>query len=211
MAAITLIGVHTLWAQRGTGEPIGIARQAVQPQPVTWQGTLEAIDTAPCAHTTGRATQGTHLRINTGADTPLNLHIGPTAAVSDLLDQLRVGQTLQGTGFRTERLPEDALVATQVGVNGATYPLRNEQTRPFWAGPDSRRNNYNRYNRQGYGNNRYDRSAWPSSRGQQRGAWHHGAGRFGDRRHACQMGVGRYEKGRYGASRSGAGFRRSDI
>ena len=48
-------------AQKGMGEPTGVARQAVKPPTETMSGTIKDIKVGPCERTTGRSLEGVHL------------------------------------------------------------------------------------------------------------------------------------------------------
>jgi len=48
-------------AQKGTGEPTGVARQGLKLPIEAMSGTIKDIKIGPCEKTTGRAKEGVHL------------------------------------------------------------------------------------------------------------------------------------------------------
>jgi len=123
-------------AQRGMGDPSGVGRQAEKPPLVSLSGKLAEIKTGPCEATTGRALQGTHLILEAADGRKLNVHLGPTNEVEDLVKKLSVGETVAVTAFRTEKMPDGHYAAQAVTVEKTTVELRDAKTlRPTWAGP----------------------------------------------------------------------------
>ena len=93
-------------AQKGMGEPTGVARQAVKPPIESMSGTIKDIKTGPCERTTGRSLEGVHLIVQAENGKTINLHLGPAAALEDVLDQLSVGQQITFEAFRTDAMPQ---------------------------------------------------------------------------------------------------------
>jgi hypothetical protein len=120
-------------AQKGTGEPTGVARQAVKPPIETMSGNIKDIKTGPCERTTGRSLEGEHLIVQAEAGKTINLHLGPAAALEDVLDQLSAGQQITFEAFRTDAMPQDAYVAKSLKAGDATFDLRDDSLRPNWA------------------------------------------------------------------------------
>ena len=120
-------------AQKGMGEPTGVARQAVKPPIETMSGTIKDIKTGPCERTTGRSLEGVHLIVQAETGKTINLHLGPAAALEDVLDQLSVGQQITFEAFRTDAMPQDAYVAKSLKAGDATFDLRDDNLRPNWA------------------------------------------------------------------------------
>ncbi|MGA9549322.1 MAG: hypothetical protein WBS14_16830 [Rhodomicrobium sp.] len=60
--SVALLGivsfVASATAQKGMGEPGGVARQAVKPPSEVMSGTIKDIKTGRCEHTTGRSVEG---------------------------------------------------------------------------------------------------------------------------------------------------------
>ena len=120
-------------AQKGMGEPTGVARQAVKPPIETMSGTIKDIKTGPCERTTGRSLEGVHLIVQAENGKTINLHLGPAAALEDVLDQLSAGQQITFEAFRTDAMPQDAYVAKSLKAGDTTFELRDDTLRPNWA------------------------------------------------------------------------------
>jgi hypothetical protein len=120
-------------AQRGVGEPSGIARQAVRPELSVVSGTLKAIEIGPCQQTTGRYPIGTHLVLTTKDGAQINVHVGPAAVAKSLTDQLAIGEEIRVDAFRTDKMAENHFIAKAVHFNGKTVELRDASLRPNWA------------------------------------------------------------------------------
>jgi hypothetical protein len=129
--AAALIAAPAL-AQKGTGEPTGIGRQANKPPIVSLSGTVKDVKVGPCKLTTGRSSEGAHLILQ-AQDKTINLHLGPSAAVDDVLKATTVGQQVTVEGFRTDRMPQDAYVAKTLKTGDKTFALRDDNLRPKWA------------------------------------------------------------------------------
>ncbi|MGQ9576765.1 MAG: hypothetical protein ACUVUC_15770, partial [Thermoguttaceae bacterium] len=121
-------------AQKGMGDLTGVARQAVGPELVTLSGKLLEIKTGPCENTTGRSPIGTHILLESRDGQRLNVHLGPAAAVADIVAGLKPGQQVTAKAFRTEKMPEGHYVAQSLTVGSSTVLLRDESLRPAWAG-----------------------------------------------------------------------------
>jgi len=119
-------------AQRGTGEPGGVARQKAKPKIVKIEGVITAIKTGPCEKTTGKSPIGSHLLLK-GKKASYNLHLGPESAVKDIVGKANVGDRVNATAFRTGRLPKDHMIAVKVEVGGKEFVLRDDTLRPRWA------------------------------------------------------------------------------
>jgi len=124
-------------AQKGMGDPTGMARQAVKPDVVSLSGKVLGVESGPCEMSTGRSSIGTHFLLETPKDGKLNVHLGPAGAVAHIADQLAVGREVSVEAFRTEKMPENHYVAKSLALDGKTIQLRDETLRPFWlaAGP----------------------------------------------------------------------------
>jgi hypothetical protein len=142
MTVVTVIGALVLSgltasnapAQKGQGDPVGVARQAVRPAVVTLTGKLLEIKTGPCESTTGWSPIGTHIVLETPRGGPLNVHLGPVTAVADLAGKLKVGQEVQVNAFRTDKMKENHYVAQSVTFGKESVTLRDQNLRPTWAG-----------------------------------------------------------------------------
>jgi hypothetical protein len=120
-------------AQKGTGEPTGVARQAVKPPIETMSGTIKDIKIGPCERTTGRSLEGVHLIVQTNSGKTINLHLGPEAALEEVVDQLSAGQQITFEAFHTDIMPADAYVAKWLKMGDTTFDLRDDTLRPKWA------------------------------------------------------------------------------
>ena len=134
-AAIVLFGVAASMAQaqRGIGDPTGVARQPVKPEIVSLSGKLVEVKTGPCEATTGRSPIGTHLILETANKKQLNVHLGPATAVADTVAKLSVGQEISAKAFRTEKMKENHYVAQSLAFGKSTVELRDADLRPVWA------------------------------------------------------------------------------
>ena len=135
-ALILLSGL--LWAlpaaaQKGMGEPTGVGQQAVKPPIETMSGTIKEIKTGPCERTTGRSLEGVHLLVQAESGKTVNLHLGPAAALEDVVEHLSTGQQITFEAFRTDAMPQDAYVAKSLKAGDTTFDLRDDSLRPNWA------------------------------------------------------------------------------
>ena len=127
--------VGEAFAQRGVGEPSGVARQTVKPEVVTLSGTLVEIKTGPCEKTTGRSPIGTHLLLDAGKGESLNIHLGPEASVAQTVAKLKIGEKITVKAFRTGKMPANHYTAQSLTSGETTVDLRDAGLRPVWAGP----------------------------------------------------------------------------
>jgi hypothetical protein len=124
-------------AQRGAGQPQGVARLAERPETVTLAGKLAEIKSGPCEDRVAEpalAPIGTHLFLETSDGTRLNVHLGPARTVQGIVRQLKVGQELTVTAFRTGAMAEGHYVAQVIAAGDREFELRDEALRPVWAG-----------------------------------------------------------------------------
>jgi hypothetical protein len=119
-------------AQKGTGASEGLGHGDTPVATVTLTGRVQALKTGRCELTTGRAMIGAHVMLATETRNRVNLHLGPEAAVADLLDTLTPGTTVTAEAVRTDALPADAFIARTVTVGGTTTTLRDSDLRPAW-------------------------------------------------------------------------------
>ena len=131
--AFTMV-VSSAVAQRGVGQPAGVARQATLPQLVTLTGTVTQVEIAPCEATTGRAVLGTHFLMEAPDGETLNIHLGPGGIVDSVAKELKKGQEVEVEAFRTNAMKANQYVARTVECDGRMVTLRDETLRPFWAG-----------------------------------------------------------------------------
>lgn len=155
---LSLIVAVPAWPQqRGMGDDAGLARQRLQPLTTDIVGVVEAVEQAPCALTTGRAAEGAHVILRTSDRGRVNLHLGPVAALPDLLARLKPGMAITAAALWTDQMPDNAYVARTVTVGDRTFTLRDQAFRPAWRrGPGAG---------QGYGMGMQGRRAGASSPG----------------------------------------------
>lgn len=136
LVALLLCGALTtqVLAQRGVGRQQGVAQQADKPALETFTGTVAEIKIGPCEATTGHGLVGVHLMLNSEDGDAREVHLGPQAAVQDVVANIEIGQTLSVTGFSTSELPADVLVAKSITNDQQTFDLRSDSLQPVWAG-----------------------------------------------------------------------------
>lgn len=145
LAAIGLaLAASPVAAQRGVGGDEGVARSRVRPEIVTLAGEIVAIHIGPCERTTGRAHTGVHLMVERAATAdeakgdetvePWNIHVGPQAAVHEMVAKYPLGTQVTIEAFRTDEMPANHYVAREIVSDSATVTLRDETLRPAWAG-----------------------------------------------------------------------------
>jgi hypothetical protein len=126
--------VSAALAQRGVGQPRGVAASADRPTVVSIQGRVLEVCTEPCESTTGHALEGTHFLLETAEGKRLNMHLGPADAVADIAAQLAPRRRVTVACFRTPRMKPDHYVAQSIRIGQRTLELRDENLRPVWAG-----------------------------------------------------------------------------
>ena len=89
-----------------------------------------------CEKTTGRSLVGTHIFLETRDGESLNIHLGPAAAVADIVAKLSVRekQDLTVKAFRTQKMPKNNYAAQSITFDAHTIVLRDKTLRPVWAG-----------------------------------------------------------------------------
>ena len=130
--AIGLIPTMT-YAQKGMGGYEGVGRQQIKPPIVRLSGIVKKIETHPCKNTTGRAELGTHLIIMDPQNNKLNIHLGPTEDVNDIVRSLSVGGKIDVLGFRTEQMPANQYVAKTLILSDQVIHLRDSMLRTYWS------------------------------------------------------------------------------
>jgi hypothetical protein len=141
-AAIIFFMPLWLHAQKGTGNTNGVASSNTEVAIENISGKIQKIITEPCTQTTGRFPTGIHMLVETLKDqkkNTFNVHLGPADMVSEISEQLSVGQSIELSVFSTEDLPENHYIAKKLSVDGKTFELRDDDLRPFWAKRNNRR------------------------------------------------------------------------
>ncbi len=134
VVCMPLLVSTTVYAQKGMGDRIGVARQGLKPSPIELSGTIVSVETHPCAKTTGHAVVGTHLIVKGTDGQQYNLHLGPAYAVAALTESLQPGRAIGAVVFRTPQMPENQYVVStlRLGTDKAIQ-LRDSSLRPFWS------------------------------------------------------------------------------
>lgn len=127
------VAVPHACAQKGMGDPTGVARQAVKPKVVSLSGKVVAVETGPCEKGTGWGYVGTHFLLKAPKGKKLNIHLGPAETVDYVAEQLPVGTKVTVDAFRTTKMPKNHYVAQSLALDGTTIQLRDENLRPLWA------------------------------------------------------------------------------
>lgn len=100
----------------------------------TVKGTVESVETVTGTGGRGRhALGGTHLVVKTEKET-LQVHVGPTAYLSEKGIALAKGDTLEILGSRVTIDDEPVLIAKQLKKGDQTWTLRDASGRPLWSG-----------------------------------------------------------------------------
>lgn len=134
------LAVSAAQAQRGVGDPTGVAQQAVKPVVVSLSGEVLEVKTGPCENTTGRSLLGTHFLMKTEEGETLNIHLGPPVQVEFVAKELSAGKKVKVQAFRTDKMKESHYVAQSLAYGDRTVQLRGDSLRPVWAGGRGARN-----------------------------------------------------------------------
>jgi len=130
-----------VYSQKGTGQSNGVARQQLFPQLVELSGNLLEVKNGPCQNTTGWSNSGTHLIIKNNFDQKkINIHLGPSNEISELIKKIEPGAQIQAKVFRTKELPESQYIAKSISIDDQVIELRDANMRPFWAGHRRKKN-----------------------------------------------------------------------
>jgi hypothetical protein len=132
--AVLGLAASAALAQRGVGDPAGVARSGVKLEIVTLSGKVLEVKTEPCANTTGRSPLGTHFLMKTAEGKTLNIHLGPAAMVEFAAKELVQDKAVKVQAFRTEKMKEEHYVAQTLSYDGRSVTLRDETLQPVWAG-----------------------------------------------------------------------------
>ena len=137
VAVLLVLGgsLSSAFAQRGVGDPEGVARKPTRPKVVSLSGKVLEVKTESCEITTGPSLLGTHLIIEAGDGKTLNIHLGPEDAVKFIAEKLTRGTEVKVEGFRTEKTKKGQYIARSLKIGDRTTELRDQATlRPVWAG-----------------------------------------------------------------------------
>ena len=130
-AAVLAVGVVSIAsAQGGRGSPMYDVKTET-----TITGTVESIETITGPGGRGRrGLGGTHLIVKTKTDT-LEVHVGPTAYLTEQKITLAKGDTVEILGSRVTIDDEPVLLARQITTGANKWTLRDASGRPLWSGP----------------------------------------------------------------------------
>ena len=98
------------------------------------EGTIEMLEVKPSKNKEGKFATGTHMIIYTTDKQLLNIHLGPTDKVADLIADADIGEDIRIVAFQKNELPKDHYVAVELFLDGRKRILRDESLHPFWSG-----------------------------------------------------------------------------
>jgi hypothetical protein len=131
-AAALVVGVMSI-ASAQTGRR-GSPMYEVKTE-TTITGTVESIETITGPGGRGRrGLGGTHLIVKTKAGT-VEVHVGPTAYVTEHKITLAKGDTVEILGSRVTIDDEPVLLARQITKGTDEWTLRDASGRPLWSAP----------------------------------------------------------------------------
>jgi hypothetical protein len=136
LAAATLLTIGAVSVVMA--QTTGTGRQASPMYDVktetTIRGTVESVELVSGAGDRDRrALGGTHLRVKTEKET-LEVHVGPTAYLTEKGITLVKGDTLEILGSRVTVDKEPVVIARQIKKGDNTWTLRDAAGRPLWSG-----------------------------------------------------------------------------
>ena len=100
----------------------------------TITGTVESVETVTKEGGRGRrGLGGTHLTVKTEKET-LEVHVGPTAYLTEKGITLAKGDTLEIIGSLATIDKERVVIARQIKKGDKTWTLRDASGRPMWSG-----------------------------------------------------------------------------
>ncbi|MFO7843769.1 MAG: hypothetical protein R6V16_08160 [Bacteroidales bacterium] len=132
------------FAQKGVGNNSGISQEGLQTQVNEISGSLIEVLNEPCTETTGKYAKGTHLLIKhkiNNEEQILNIHLGPTPLVSEMVDKLVSGTKIELKVYHADGLPDNQFIAQCFSYGNNQYKLRDVNLKPFWANSGTGRRN----------------------------------------------------------------------
>ena len=128
---LTVAAVSIAMAQPGTGAASPMYDVKTE---TTIRGTVESVDTVTGAGSQGRGgLGGTHLTVKTEKEA-LEVHVGPTAYLTEKGITLAKGDTLEILGSRVMISGKPVVIARQIKKGDNTWTLRDGSGRPLWSG-----------------------------------------------------------------------------
>jgi hypothetical protein len=133
-AALLMVGAVSIAMARTTpGGQQGSPTYDVKTE-TTIKGTVESVETITGTGGRGRrAMGGTHLVVKTDRET-IEVHVGPTAYLTEKGVTLAKGDTLEIVGSRVTIDKEPVVIAKQIKKGDNTWTLRDASGRPLWSG-----------------------------------------------------------------------------
>lgn len=98
----------------------------------TVKGTVEAVETVTGMGGGRQAMGGMHLTLKTDTET-LQVHVGPTAYLTEKGVTLAKGDTLEVLGSRVTMGGGPVVIARQITKGDQTWTLRDASGRPLWS------------------------------------------------------------------------------
>ena len=128
IGAVSVVIAQTPGTGRGASPIYDVKTEA------TIKGTVESVDTVTGTGGRGRGgLGGTHLTVKTEKET-LEVHVGPTAYLTEKGITLAKGDTLEILGSRVTIDKEPVVIARQIKKGDNTWTLRDATGRPMWSG-----------------------------------------------------------------------------
>ena len=133
-AALLVVGAVSIgMAQTTSGGQQGSPMYDVKTE-TTIKGTVESVETITGTGGRGRrAMGGTHLVVKTEREA-IEVHVGPTAYLTEKGITLAKGDTLEIVGSRVTVDKEPFVIAKQIKKGDKTWTLRDASGRPLWSG-----------------------------------------------------------------------------
>jgi hypothetical protein len=133
-ATLLLIGAVSVVMAQTPGTGRGASPMYDVKTETTIKGTVESVETVTGTAGRGRhSLGGTHLTVKTETET-LEVHVGPTAYLTEKGITLAKDDTLEILGSRVTIDKEPVVIAKQIKKGDNTWTLRDASGRPVWSG-----------------------------------------------------------------------------
>jgi hypothetical protein len=128
IGAVSVVMAQTPGTGRGASPMYDVKTET------TIKGTVESVETVTGKGGRGSgALGGTHLTVKTEKET-LEVHVGPTAYLTEKGITLAKGDTLEILGSRVTIDEKPVVIARQIKKGDNTWTLRDASGRPVWSG-----------------------------------------------------------------------------
>ena len=128
IGAVSVVMAQTPGTGRGASPMYDVKTET------TIKGTVESVETITAAGGRGRrGLGGTHLTVKTEKET-LEVHVGPTAYLTEKGITLAKGDTLEILGSRVTIDEKPVVIARQIKKGDNAWTLRDASGRPVWSG-----------------------------------------------------------------------------